>query len=66
MFFLTHALSLSVSVGTPEQQSEVEQRCVMSEPNRGEKWNAIAKLPEHWKAKPDAILKLVAQTMEPL
>ena len=49
--------------GTEEQQADVKQKCIKSEPNGGELWGKIAKDVKNWKLKTGDILELCAAQM---
>ncbi|ORX89923.1 hypothetical protein K493DRAFT_288684 [Basidiobolus meristosporus CBS 931.73] len=53
-----------VQHGTEEQQQEVINRCVSSEPHHGERWQATAKNLDNFGKNTEEILKLVAVELE--
>ena len=48
---------------TDQRPDEVLARCVTVEPNRGEVWNDVAKHTDYRRAKPDVILKKIAEKL---
>lgn len=46
--------------GTEEQQSAVMSACERADPNRGERWNAVAKAKANRRKGPREVLQLVA------
>ena len=49
--------------GTVDEQNDVKKRCVQAEPRHGDLWTLISKAPEHWRAKTEDILLLVADSL---
>jgi pre-mRNA-processing factor 6 len=49
--------------GTEQQQADIKQKCISSEPRHGELWCSIAKDVKNWKLKTGDILELCATQM---
>lgn len=47
--------------GTPEQQEEVQQRCLAAEPHHGELWCSVSKNIKNWSLNTEQILATVAK-----
>eukprot|EP01125_Pyxidicula_operculata_P005545 TRINITY_DN1956_c0_g9_i1.p1 TRINITY_DN1956_c0_g9~~TRINITY_DN1956_c0_g9_i1.p1 ORF type:complete len:938 (+),score=262.31 TRINITY_DN1956_c0_g9_i1:50-2863(+) len=55
------ALKFESQFGTPEQQQEIINRCVLAEPHHGELWISVSKDTNNTRLKVEDILKLASQ-----